>query len=97
MVLANLKTAPWQLMDEIKGDRAAEAFVALCAVYPGSLSAKQLMTKAGLSWRAEPITSFVSLCHDFTSINAALNLYGWQADRTNGTTDANYWLSPLGG
>lgn len=97
MALAMLKPAPWQFMDQIEGDRASEAFVALCAVYPGSVSAKELMTKSGLSWRAEPIKSFVCLCNDFKRINAAINLYGWQAKRTNGTPDASYWLSPLGG
>lgn len=94
MALAKLKPAPWHLSAKIEGDRASEAFWALCAVYPGSLSAKELMTKSDLSWRAEPITTFVSLCNDFILINAALNPFGWRAEKTNGTPDANYWLAP---
>jgi hypothetical protein len=48
----------------------------------------------GLSWRAEPIRSFVSLCNDFNKLNRELPLHGWVVTRTGGTPNDHYQLQP---
>ncbi|TQN59617.1 hypothetical protein FLX27_22170 [Agrobacterium tumefaciens] len=75
--------------------RAGSALKALCAVYPAKISAEHLMEASGLSWRAEPISSFVVLCNDFIRINEAIEPFGWRADRSGGTPRDSYWLSPV--
>ncbi len=97
MAVKKLAPPPYHLISKIKDDRASEAFDALCAVYPGCLSAKQLMRRVDPSWQTNRVISFASLCNQFIKINQVLRVKGWQAERTNGTPDANYWLSPLGG
>lgn len=77
--------------------RSGQVFKALCAVYPGRISAGHLMGRSGLSWRAEPISSFVCLCNDFMNINKAIAPFGWQAMRSDGTPSSEYWLAPMGG
>jgi hypothetical protein len=69
---------------------------ALHGAYPGTISAKQLMGRTGLAWQSDPVSSFVSLCNDFITINQALRSDGWQAERTDGTPDALCRLSPIG-
>ena len=76
--------------------RSGRVLLALCAVYPDKISAWHLMGRAGLSWRAEPVWSFVCLCNDFIKINQALFGTGWQAVRSGGTPDDHYWLLPSG-
>ena len=97
MGMKKLAPPPYHLISKIKDDRASEAFDALCAVYPGSLSAKQLMRRVDPSWQTNRVISFASLCNQFIKINQVLKVKGWQAERTDGTPDANYWLSPIGG
>ncbi|MCZ7488207.1 hypothetical protein [Rhizobium rhizogenes] len=99
---AEVMTAPKRyplpsLVTHTTDTRAGSVFKALCAVYPGQISAEHLMARAGLSWRAEPIWSFVSLCNDFIKINEAIEPFGWRAERSGGTPRDNYWLSPIGG
>lgn len=97
-VMAALKQYPLPaLVTHTTDTRAGSVIKALCAVYPGKISAEHLMARAGLSWRAEPIWSFVSLCNDFIKINEAIEPFGWRAERSGGTPRDNYWLSPLGG
>ena len=97
-VMAALKQYPLPaLVTHTTDTRAGSVFKALCAVYPGQISAEHLMARAGLSWRAEPIWSFVSLCNDFIKINEAIEPFGWRAERSGGTPRDNYWLSPIGG
>lgn len=97
MMTAKFSSAPYHILYQVEDERASVSLEALCAVYPGSLSAKQLMNKAGLSWQTNSVSSFVSLCNQFIKINQVLKDHGWQALRSDGTPSGNYWLSPLGG
>jgi len=97
MMATALQTPLPHLVSHTTETRAGSALRALCAVYPNKLSAEQLMEASGLSWRAEPITSFVAVCNDFNLINEAIEPFGWRADRSGGTPLDCYWLSPIGG
>lgn len=77
--------------------RESRILKALRDEHPNSLSAKQLMTRAGLSWRIDPVRSFTLLCIFISSLNQALRGTGWQDDRTGGTPDDFYKLSPTSG
>jgi len=76
--------------------RATRIQRALHDAYPNTVSVKTLMGRAGLSWRASPVSSFVSFCNDFILINQELSHVGWQAERSDGTPDAVCRLSPVG-
>lgn len=77
--------------------REARVIHALGFAYPNSISARQLMLKAGFSFHTDPVRAFTLLCVSISTINQALRDAGWQAVRTDGTPDAQYWLSPVGG
>lgn len=68
---------------------------ALCDEFPNKLSAAQLMNRAGLSWRTDPARSFTLLCISFSSVRHSLSGSGWQAMRSGGTPDDNYWLQSV--
>lgn len=97
MGAVKLSSAPDYFTIQFEDERTAISFQALCAIYPGSLSAKQLMNKAGLRWQTNQLGSFVSLCNQFIKINQVLKGHGWQALRSDGTPSGKYWLSPIGG
>jgi hypothetical protein len=79
-----------------KPSRESRIETALLAEYPNRISAKALMNRAGLSWREAPVCSFVSLCISFSKLNQALSGSGFQAMRSGGTPDDQYWLSKDG-
>ncbi|MCZ7496290.1 hypothetical protein O8B39_17455 [Agrobacterium rhizogenes] len=97
MAVKKLASPPYHLISKVKDDRASEVLDALCVVYPGSISAEQLMRRVDPSWQTNRVISFASICNQFIKINRVLKVKGWQAKRTNGTPYASYWLSPLGG
>ncbi|NTG07120.1 hypothetical protein [Rhizobium rhizogenes] len=70
---------------------------ALRAEYPLQISAWRLSNLIGLSWQDDPVRSFTLLCVSFHKLNQDLSGTGWQAVRTDGTPDALYSLSPVGG
>lgn len=92
----SMKRLPLYTFPYPRKERASRVLLALRASYPGSLTAKQLMTAAGLSWRNHPVVSFASLCSDFICINQEIRADGWQAVRSGGDPDGVYWLSPTG-
>ena len=81
-------------LPDTRGGRIARS---LCAVFPNRMAAKHLMLRAGFSYHAEPIHSFVQLCAAYYDINRFLKPLGWQVERTGGTPDAFYQLAACGG
>ncbi len=75
-----------------KPPRESLMFQALHDAYPKPIDAKQLMNRAGLSWRTDPVRSFTLLCISFSKLNRELLGTGWQAIRTGGTPDDHYTL-----
>ena len=81
----------------VRERREARIVHALGSAYPNQVSAKQLMLKTGFSFHTDPVRSFTLLCISISSINQALRGACWQAMRTDGTPEAQYSLSPIGG
>ncbi len=77
--------------------RESRIYEALRAKYPYSLRVQTLAGVAGLSWRDDPVRAFTLLCISFSKLNQALIGTGWLAERTDGTPEAFFWLSPVGG
>lgn len=67
----------------------------LCAIYPNSISAKQLMIRSGLSFHTDPVGSFISLCNLRIRIARIVGRHGLQLVRTGGTPDDHYRLEPV--
>ncbi|WP_459459076.1 hypothetical protein [Rhizobium sp. No.120] len=70
---------------------------ALRAEYPHFIPASQLCNLIALSWQSDPVRAFTLLCISFSKLNQDLRGSGWQAVRTDGTPEAHYSLSPVGG
>jgi hypothetical protein len=84
-------------MNEIALDeRSSRLLAALYSEFPRMVTAKQLMEHIGLSWRADPVGSFVCFCNDLISVQRAIRPTGWCVERTGGTPDHFYLLSPVG-
>lgn len=77
--------------------RESRIYEALRAKYPYSLRVQTLAGVAGLSWRDDPVRAFTLLSISFSKLNQELIGTGWQAERTDGTPEAFFWLSPVGG
>lgn len=77
--------------------RESRVYKALRAKYPYSLRVQTLAGVAGLSWRDDPVRAFTLLSISFSKLNQELIGTGWQAERTDGTPEAFFWLSPVGG
>lgn len=76
--------------------RESLIFEALRDAFPKPVSAKELMDRAGLAWRSDPVPSFVSLCISISILNRNLSGTPWRAVRTGGTPDDHYSLAPKG-
>ena len=76
--------------------REARIIRALGSAYPKHISAKQLMIRSGFSFHTDPVRSFTLFCISFSKLNQDLLGTGWQAVRTGGNPDDNYWLSQVG-
>lgn len=76
--------------------RESRLHEALRVKHPYSISAETLCGLIGLSWQSDPIRSFTLLCITFHKLNQELIGTGWQAERSDGTPDAYFWLSPTG-
>lgn len=84
-------------MDIITEDlRESRIYEALRAKYPYSLRVQTLAGVAGLSWRDDPVRAFTLLSISLSKLNQELIGTGWQAERTDGTPEAFFWLSPVG-
>jgi hypothetical protein len=83
------------LIGKAPDERSGRIVSSLCAVYPESISAKQLMIRSGFPFHCEPIQSFISLCISFSQVNQALSRAGWQAERSGGTPEDHYRLEPI--
>lgn len=77
--------------------REGQIFLALRDAYPSAVSARQLMNLIGLFWQSDPARSFTLLAIAFSKLRQELVGSGWQAERTDGTPDADYKLSRTGG
>lgn len=67
----------------------------LCAIYPNSISAKQLMIRSGFSFHTDPVGSFISLCNLRILVSRVLSKHGFILERTGGTPDDHYRLMPV--
>lgn len=75
--------------------RENRLYAALLLEYPYAVDADDLTI--AVCGEADDFTSaFISLCIAFSKLNQALSGTGWQAFRTGGTPEDNYWLSPVG-
>lgn len=74
---------------------ALRVFGTLRASFPNSIRGVELMGRAGFDSSRNPVTSFVSLCIAFRSLNQALIGTGWQAERSGGTPGHHYRLRPV--
>ena len=97
MAQALCENAIFYLECRVQGQRESRLVRTLGAVYPGHVSAKQLMIRSGLAFHSNPVSAFVELCNSFIRINRDLSRHGWQAIRSGGTPDDQYWLRPSGG
>lgn len=77
--------------------RESRVYEALRAKYPYSLRVQTLAGVAGLSWRDDPVRAFTLLSISLSKLNQELIGTGWQAEHTDGTPEAFFWLSPVGG
>lgn len=77
--------------------REARIIRALGSAYPKSIHAKQLMAQTGFNYHVDPVSEFIALCISFRKINQGLLGTDWQAERSDGTPEAFYSLSPVGG
>lgn len=78
-----------------KDTRGGRIIRTLCAIYPNSISAKQLMIRSGFSFHTDPVGSFISLCTLRIRIERLLGRHGLQLVRTGGTPDDHYRLEPV--
>lgn len=90
--------SPEALAARVGGDtRHARVLGVLCSEFPKEVSASNLMVRAGLPFHRDPVKAFTELCISFSHINSRLpHRVGWEIDRTNGTPQAFYRLSPAG-
>jgi len=77
--------------------RESRIYEALRAKYPYSVRAETLANLAGLSWRDDPVRCFTLLSISFAKLTRELVGTDWQVMRTDGTPEAFFWLSPVGG